>query len=181
VSALELDTDRRGGGLLWIFGGVALSVGTFLPWLTAAAVSGSSFSGSLSRSGFQLGAGNSLSFEGPLCLALGIFAIVMGIARLISKNMPSYLLHAATLSVIAAGVVLADRYPDIHNLVQQLHWQSVFWRPASIGSGFWICCIGVLIPIVGKFVHGAVQLNREFHVRCVERYSFVAGVPLRRR
>jgi hypothetical protein len=175
VSALGLDSDRRAGGLLWIFGGIALSVGTFLPWLTATASSGS-----LSRSGFQLGAGNALSFEGPLFLALGIFAIVMGIARLISKNMPSYLLHATTLSVIAAGVVLADRYPDIDNLVQQLHWQGFFWRPASIGSGFWICCLGVLIPIVGEFVHGAVQLNREFHVRCVERHSFVAGVPLRR-
>jgi len=176
VSALGLDSDRRAGGLLWIFGGIALSVGTFLPWLTA-----DTFSGSLSRSGFQLGASSTLTFEGPLCLALGIFAIVMGIARLISKNMPSYLLHAATLSVIAAGVVLADRYPDINNLVQQLHWQSFFWRPASIGSGFWICCVGVLIPIVGKFAHGAFQLNREFHVRCVERHSFVAGIPLRRR
>jgi hypothetical protein len=177
VSTLGLDSDRRAGGLLWILGGIALSVGTFLPWLTA-----TTLSGSLSRSGFQLGAGNTLIFEGPLCLALGIFAIVMGIARLISKNMPSYLRHATTLSVIAAGVVLADRYPKIDYLVQQLHWQEgLFWRPASIGSGFWICCVGVLIPIVGKVVHGAFQLNREFHVRCVDRYSFVAGVPLRRR
>jgi hypothetical protein len=166
VSALQLETDRTAGALLCVIGGIVLGVGTFSPWITATAFSGES----LDRSVFQLGAGHTLTFDGPLCLVLGIFAIVIGLARLISKTMPSYLFHAATLSPIAAGVVLVYQYPDIDDLVQQVHAQ-VGVAQAFVGIGFWICCVGAIVPVMGEFVHWAVNLNREFNLRCVERQS----------
>jgi hypothetical protein len=165
VSALELESDRLVGALLCVLGGVGLTVADFLPWITAV-----EYGQSLNRSGFQLGAGTALTFCGPLCLVVGIFAIVIGIARLISKSTPSYLFHLATLSAMAVGVVLVSRYRALENLVQLIHGQIVL-ASVAVGVGFWMCCVGAFVPLLGEFVHWAITSNQEFNIRRVSRPS----------
>ena len=33
--------------------------------------------------------------------------------------------------------------------------------------GYWICCLGAIVPLIAELVHLRVQLGREFHLQRV--------------
>jgi len=113
--------------------------GTLLAWLTAT-------TGILSigRNAFQLGANQSLTFDGPVVLLLGLVIMAMGVARLTNTAMPRFVQSSPLVAGLAAAVVLGLEYSSLHDWVNQV---SGAYATASIGTGYWICCAGALITV----------------------------------
>ena len=135
------------GAWLTIAGGILLTVGTLLPWGTATAP----LVGSISRNAFQLGNDNSLTFDGPVLLFLGIITVVIGITRLTGTAMPRFLQRSSIVTGIVAALVIADDYSGLHDWAKQLNSSRVT-TIAAIGYGFWICSAAALLCIVGGLV-----------------------------
>jgi hypothetical protein len=115
-----------------------------MPWVTATALGIS-----ISRDGFQLGDRDALSFDGPVLLLLGIVTIVIGVSRLTKTAVPRFLQRSSIVTGVAAALVLVNRYPGIHDLVNQVNSSDDL---ASIGYGFWVCAAGALAAFIGGLV-----------------------------
>ncbi|MGH9089981.1 MAG: hypothetical protein ACRDZR_01155 [Acidimicrobiales bacterium] len=132
------------GALLTVVGGVLVAIGTVLPWTTV-----STPFVSLSRNGFQLGTNGSMTFDGPVCVLLAVIAIVIGVTRITASSMPRFMQRSSIVVGIVVGLVLADRWPGLHDYVNQFGSRVV---TASIGYGFWLCALGALVTVIGGIV-----------------------------
>lgn len=121
-------------------GGVMIAAGTLFAWLTATTALIS-----VSRDAFQLGANESLTADGPIVLVLGLMTMAIGIASITDSAMPRFSQKYALILGLAAAVYLGIEYRSVHNWVNQV---SSSYATASIGTGYWICCIGALITMI---------------------------------
>ena len=132
------------GAWLAIAGGAVLTVGSLLPWVSATTAIGG-----IQRNGFQLGANQSVTVDGPLCLLLGILTAVIGVTSPSRARMPWFLQRSSIVTGVVAGVLLAIEWPGIHNLVDQIVADGA---GASVGYGYWVCAVGAVLAVVGGFV-----------------------------
>lgn len=144
--------------LCWaiVVGGALLSIGTLLAWMTASA-------GviNVSRNAFQMGAHESVTVDGPIVLVLGLIILGIGIARLTNSSMPRLVQRSPVIAGLGAAVILGYDYHAIQQWAQSLN--STF-ALGSVGTGFWVCCVGDLLAIgagiglrrQGKAVEAAV-------------------------
>jgi hypothetical protein len=122
-----------------LVGGLMTAGGTLLGWLTA-----TSALVDISRNAFQLGANESLTADGPIVLVLGLATMTFGVALLTSSELPTFLRKYAMFLGLGAAVVLGLEYNSLHNWVKQV---GGTYATASIGTGYWICCIGALVSV----------------------------------
>jgi hypothetical protein len=115
-----------------------MAMGTLLPWIT--------FNLSVSRNGFQLGSGDSLTADGPIVLGLGVVSVVIGVAALTRSNMPRVFQRSSIVTGIGVGTTLIADWSGIHNIVNQVSAEGV---TASIGYGYWVCGVGALLAVIG--------------------------------
>ena len=122
-----------------LVGGLMTAGGTLLAWLTAT-------SGliSVSRDAFQLGANESLTADGPIILVLGLATMAFGVASITNSELPGFLRKYAMVFSLAAAIVLGLEYGSLHNWVKQV---GGTYSTASIGTGYWVCCIGALVAM----------------------------------
>jgi hypothetical protein len=128
------------GAWLAIAGGAMIAIGSLLPWVQI---------GGFARNGFQLGANESVTIDGPICLILGIVTIVIGITRLTNSAMPRFIQRSTIVTGVVVGFVLAGDYSAIHHSVDQTNGS---WDIASIGYGYWVCGVGALVAVAGGIV-----------------------------
>lgn len=110
-----------------------------MPWVTTTLLTAT-----INRNSFQLGTLDTVTFDGPLCLSLATVTLVIGIVRL-TTPMPMLIRRSTIITAIGIGIVLVDIYPGIHHLVQKTSQGA----SASIGLGFWICCVGAFLSLLG--------------------------------
>jgi hypothetical protein len=132
------------GAWLAILGGAGIAISTILPWFTVTGLIG------INRNGFQLGSNNGLTFDGPICMALAVVTILIGISRLTGTSLPKYIQRSTIVTGLGVGVILVNRYSGIHDLVNQVNSHTDF--SASFGYGFWLCGVGAVVALVGGFV-----------------------------
>jgi hypothetical protein len=137
-------TTTPAGAWLAIVGGVLISIGSLLPWIAVASVV------SISRNAFQLGANESLTVDGPICILLGIVTLIIGITRLTGSTMPRFIQRSSIITGIAVGVLLILDWSGLHDLVNQINGTN--GAIASIGYGYWVSGVGALVAIVGGLV-----------------------------
>ena len=130
------------GAWFTIFGGLLVAIGTFLPWLMANVV-GASFT----RDAYQLGAQAKLTFDGPLCVVLGVLTVGLGMLRLVRHDLPALLRRASLLSGLIVGLVVADRWSGAHKLVTELNNHGPVI--AIVGYGYWMCAGGAVLAFLG--------------------------------
>lgn len=121
--------------------------GDFLPWLSAT----TGFGTGLTRNGFQLGKLDSLTFDGPLILLLGIITVVIGITHVTRSAMPTFIQRSPIATGVVVGLLLVNRWSGIHDAVNAVNQKdaSAF---ASVGYGFWLCAVGAGLAIIGGLV-----------------------------
>jgi hypothetical protein len=151
IPAQAIEGDSR-TALCWavIAGGALLAIGTLLAWMTASA-------GiiSVSRTAFQLGAHESMTADGPIVLVLGLIIVGIGVTRLTNTSMPRVVQRSPIIAGLGAAVVLGYDYHSIQQLAQSI---NSAYSVASVGPGFWVCCVGDGIAIVA-----GVALRRSAH------------------
>jgi len=122
--------------LCWavVAGGALLSIGTLFAWMTASA-------GiiSVSRNAFQMGAHESVTADGPIVLILGLIILGIGITRLTNTSMPRIVQRSPIIAGLGAAVVLGYDYHSIQQWAQSI---NSTYSLASVGPGFWVCCVG---------------------------------------
>ena len=140
-SAQTIERDPR-TVLCWavVAGGALLSIGTLFAWMTASA-------GiiSVSRNAFQMGAHESLTADGPIVLVLGLIILGIGITRLTNTAMPSLVQRSPIIAGLGAAAVLGYDYHSIQQWAQSI---NSTYSLASVGPGFWVCCVGDALAIV---------------------------------
>jgi hypothetical protein len=136
------------GAWLAIAGGAMAAIGSLLPWEQI---------GTFARNGFQLGAHDSVTFDGPACLILGIVTIVIGITRLTNSAMPRFIQRSTIVTGVLVGLVLAGDYSSIHHSVNQI---TASGEIASIGYGYWVCGVGAVVAVAGGIVLRSGQPSR---------------------
>jgi RNA polymerase subunit RPABC4/transcription elongation factor Spt4 len=119
-----------------------LALGSLLAWMTA-----TTGLGSINRNAFQLGAGESLSIDGPVVLVLGLVLVGIGIARLTRTAMPPFVQNSPVVAALVAAVFLGLDYSSIHDWVTKVTSSSSVL--ASVGIGYWLCCVGALVALGG--------------------------------
>jgi hypothetical protein len=128
--------------LCWavVAGGALLSLGTLFAWMTASV-------GiiSISRNAFQMGAHESLTADGPIVLVLGLIVLGIGISRLTNTAMPHLVQRSPIIAGLGAAVVLGYDYHSIQHWAQSINGT---YSLASVGPGFWVCCVGDALTIV---------------------------------
>jgi hypothetical protein len=133
--------------------GVLAALGTLLPWMTAA----SGFI-SISRNAFQMGAGESMTADGPIVLVLGLILVGIGVARLTNTAMPRFVQRSPIIAGLGIGVVLGYDYDSIHQWALSLNSSGAL---GSVGTGFWVCCVGDALAILA----GIGLMNSERRVK----------------
>ena len=126
------------GGWLAIVGGALLVVGTLTPWLTATVP----LVGTLNRNAFQLGAGEGLSYQGPIVALMGALTVVIGVTRLARASMPRYLQRSAIVTGIISAIVVVTGAASAHSWAQSASSNLI---EASIGYGIWLAGIGAAL------------------------------------
>jgi hypothetical protein len=134
---------RTALGWAVVGGGALLSIGTLLAWMTA-----SLGIISVSRNAFQMGSHDSMTADGPIVLVLGLIILAIGVTRLTNTSMPSYLQRSPIIAGLGAAVVLGFDYHSIQQWAQSI---NSTYSLASVGAGFWVCCVGDAIAIVAGF------------------------------
>jgi hypothetical protein len=128
--------------LCWaiVVGGALLSIGTLLAWMTASA-------GiiSVSRNAFQMGAHEGMTADGPIVLVLGLIIVAIGVSRLTNTSLPRVVQRSPIIAGLGAAVVLGYDYHSIQQWAQSINGA---YSLASVGTGFWVCCVGDGIAIV---------------------------------
>jgi hypothetical protein len=130
------------GAWLAIIGGILLAVGTLLPWMTFGL-------GELTRNGFQLGADESLTADGPVLVLLGVLTAVIGITRLTNSSMPRGIQRSTLVTGLISGAVVGLNWSGIHSLVQNVQGTGTL---AQVGYGYWICAIGAGLAVFSGFI-----------------------------
>ncbi len=123
-----------------IVGGALLAIGTLMAWLTA-----SDALLNVSRNAFQLGPHEGLTADGPIVLVLGLVLTGIGISRLTRSSMPRFVQRSPVVAALGACIVMGLEYPSVHNWVSQVSSSTVL---ASIGVGYWICCLGAIVALL---------------------------------
>jgi hypothetical protein len=147
----EAKSTIQGGAILAICSGALVSIGSFLPWLSAS----DSFE-SISRNALQLGANDSFSLDGAVVMAMGFIIVAVGITRLIYRGAPRFFRGSA----IVAGLVALGESIWLAHSVQQIvdHAHNVSNAVvASIGYGTWIAIVGSALGILSGLILRSAQ------------------------
>jgi hypothetical protein len=127
---------------LVIAGGVIVAAGSLMPWVSATTVLGS-----INRSAWQLGSGLSDDGTGPIILVLGLLLVSVGWAMLVGKAR----WFGRKSTGIAIGVVLLLililEFKSLSDFTNQV---GTKYAVASIGIGYWISGVGVVVALVGS-------------------------------
>jgi len=127
--------------LCWtvVVAGALVAIGTLLAWMTASA-------GiiSISRNAFQMGDHESMTPDGPIVMVLGLILIGIGVARLTNTSMPRFVQRSPIIAGLGVGVVLGYDYHSIHQWALSINSSGAL---GSIGTGFWVCCVGDALAI----------------------------------
>jgi hypothetical protein len=128
--------------LCWtvVAAGVLVALGSLLAWMTASA-------GiiSLSRNAFQMGDHESMTADGPIVMVLGLVLVGIGVARLTNTSMPRFVQRSPIIVGLGVGLVLGYDYHSIHQWALSLNSSGAL---GSVGTGFWVCCVGDALAIV---------------------------------
>ncbi len=128
--------------LCWtvVAAGVLVALGSLLAWMTATA-------GiiSLSRNAFQMGDHESMTADGPIVMVLGLVLVGIGVARLTNTSMPRFVQRSPIIVGLGVGLVLGCDYHSIHQWALSLNSSGAL---GSVGTGFWVCCVGDALAIV---------------------------------
>lgn len=119
----KLKTDMNTGNIIALVGSIMLLLGLFLPWATL---------GMLSVSAFEKAP------DAKLLLVFSIASALLSLVGIIKKR--SFRLIISVLAGIS-GAFLAYLY---FALVDSLP------PAASVGVGFWVCCVAVFVILIGS-------------------------------
>ena len=122
-----------------LLGGVMIAAGTLLPFETL----GRGLI-SINRTAFQLGADLTLTADGPIILLLGLVAAGIGLSLLTNTKMPSLVQRSPIIVGLGAALDTGITWTGINGNINDLHSQGY---AASIGTGFWITAVGVVLTI----------------------------------
>jgi len=123
-----------------LLGGAMIAAGTLLPFET---LGGGLIS--INRTAFQLGANLKLTVDGPIILLLGLIGAGIGLSLLTNTKMPSLVQSSPIIVGLGAALDTGFIWAGINGNVNDLHSQGF---AASIGTGFWITAVGVVLTIV---------------------------------
>src|ERR1035437_7971732 len=117
-------------------GGLAIIVGSLLPWATATAP----FAGTVSRSGTDGGG------DGIITIALGLVICLAGVSAV--QRVRSGIASLAGVLAVVAGVLVVYEYSDASSRVQNVSAASDL-VVASVGAGIWVMGLGAVVALVG--------------------------------
>jgi hypothetical protein len=138
------------GAWLSIVAGALMAVGVFLPWSSAHV-----FGRSAPQNAFQLGAHNeSFRIDGVIILALGVVAVVIGIAGLMNIGLPRFIQRSPIIVGIGAGALVATRLSALNTLVNGVNrgLKSFGLGYASIGPGFYMVAVGAGLTVIAGLI-----------------------------
>ena len=134
------------GGAVAAVGGVALVVGTALPWITATAA----FVGTMSRSGLEMGGDPMVvAGAGGLIAVVGTLVAVRGRGTLAERLIPAILGAGAAVMLVIDYQDLARRVSAATDAFSSGGNTS---GVAGIGVGFWVCVIGVVLAVASAIL-----------------------------
>lgn len=141
------------GAWLGIVAGGLAAVASFLPWVhfTTGLVS-------VSRNGWQLGAGEGFSVDGAIVLGLGLVTVVIGIAKLTRSATPRYMQRSPIVTGIAIAALALLELPSIHTLIRNATSQDSY-IVGSVGVGVWLAVAAGVIAIVAGLVLRSATLS----------------------
>jgi hypothetical protein len=130
----KLKMDLTTGNIIALVGSVMLAIGLFLPWASL---------GVLSVSAFQ---------KTPDAKLLLVFSVCCGLLSLVGiiKKRSFRLIISITAGL--SGAFLAYLYFALDNQLP---------NNASIGSGFWVCCVAVLVILIGSAMTAQKKEKKE--------------------
>jgi hypothetical protein len=138
------------GAWLSIVAGVLIAAGVFLPWTSV------TFGGlGAPQNAFQLGAFNeSFRIDGVIALALGVVAVVIGIAGLMNSGLSRFIQRSPIIVGIGAGVLVATRLSALNVLVNGLNpaLKGFGLGHASIAAGFYMVAVGAGLAVIAGLI-----------------------------
>lgn len=129
---------KADGSVLALLGGLALIVGSFLPWITATAP----LVGSISKSGMDDGG------DGTITLVLGIAVAALCLVRLLGANTSM----ASAVLILLAGIGAAFiGFIDLADIQERVSSATEISSSisASAGAGLWAVIIGAIVSALG--------------------------------
>jgi hypothetical protein len=118
-------------------GGLLLILGSFLPWLTFTVA----FTGTISHSGMEGGAG-------IVTLVLGVVTLLIGVTTLTGTQMPSFLQGSPIVTGSIAFVVAWIDYGQVQRRITSAKAASELVS-GSAGAGLWTLFVGAAVTIAG--------------------------------
>jgi hypothetical protein len=139
---LARGTTAITGAVMILLGGLLMVLGSFLPWLHAAAP----IVGDLSRNG--------MDEDGVWTLIGGVVAILIGVAHLTGSKMPSFLQSSAiVLGLIYGGWAIYAAVSSVQPRVDAfLQRAGELGGDAGIGMGLYAVGVGALSCLLGGIV-----------------------------
>ena len=138
------------GAWLSVVAGALIAAGVFLPWISVP------FGGlGASQNAFQLGAFNeSFRIDGVIALALGVVAVVIGIADLTNSALSRFIQRSPIIVGIGAGVLVATRLSALNALVNGVDpaLKGFGLGHASIGAGFYMVAVGAGLAVIAGLI-----------------------------
>lgn len=145
----RLPSEPPVGACLSMGAGALIAVGMFLPWISLAVLGRSG----PSRNAFQLGAVNvTFSIDSVIALALGVVAVVVGIAGLTNSALPRFIQRSPIMVGIGAGVLAATRLPELNALVNNANTALKRLGSATIGPGFYMVAVGAGLAVIAGLI-----------------------------
>jgi len=148
-SRLEKETPRKpepGSSTiptiaLVALGGVAMVVGSFMPWITVQAP----FVGNISRSGIDGGG------DGLFTAGLGVVTALIALARFTATRLPSLVQRSSIVTGIAAGALAVF---EIHNVQQRIATATGASNlvTGAVGAGLYVIIGGAVLALVGGLI-----------------------------
>jgi hypothetical protein len=114
-----------------VAGGLVISVGTFLPWITLLAP----FVGRITKSGME-------GRDGPILLFLGLAIASLGFICLKRPKVA----WAVLIGAVVSGVAVGFEFSSANSAVQSATTQ---FSSAALGSGLWVMALGTLAAALG--------------------------------
>ena len=146
----RLPSELPVGACLSIVAGALIAAGVFLHWTSV------TFGGlGASQNAFQLGAFNeSFRIDGVIALALGVVAVVIGIAGLTNSALPRFIQRSPIIVGIGAGLLVATRLSALNALVNadNLGLKRFGLGHASIGPGFYMVAVGAGLAVIAGLI-----------------------------
>lgn len=137
------------GAYLAVIAGVVMSVGSFLPWITAHVGLVS-----LNRNAYQLGNDYGFSIDGVIVLVMGVITVAIGISRYTRFWIPRWIQRSSIVTGLVGGLVALGDISSIDDLAHKVESasSSLVTVTAGVGYGLPITVVGAGLAIIAGFV-----------------------------